>query len=96
MRADQTLRDCATLKGDEKILAFTSRDIVTAEAHYQFSCYRNYTRVKTKKHGHDNERSHQEEVYERVEREAFSNLFDYIRVYIIPSKTVITNSFIDY
>ena len=44
LRADQTLRECATLKGDEKILAVTSRDIVAAEAHYHFSCYRNYTR----------------------------------------------------
>ena len=26
LRADQTLRECATLKGDEKILAVTSRD----------------------------------------------------------------------
>lgn len=69
LRADKTLRECATLKGDEKILAFTSRDIVAAEAHYHFSCYRNYTRgVKTKNHGHENEISDQEEVYERVER----------------------------
>ena len=45
--------------------------------------------MKTKKHGHENERSHQEEVYERVEREVFFHLFDYIRENIIPSKTVI-------
>ena len=36
-----------------------------------------------------NERSNQEEVYERVEREAIFNLFDYIRENIIPSKIVI-------
>ena len=41
--ADQTIRDCATLKGDEKILAFNISDIVAAEAHYHFSCYRSYT-----------------------------------------------------
>ena len=56
LSADQKLRDCATLKGDEKILAFTSGDIVAADAHYHLSCYRSYTSgVKTKKHGHENE-----------------------------------------
>lgn len=46
--ADQTLRECATQKGDRKILAITSRDIVAAEAHYHLSCYKNYTREKRK------------------------------------------------
>ena len=83
LRADQTLRECATLKGDEKILAVTSRDIVAAEAHYHFSCYRNYTRgVKTKQ-------PDQEKRYEKVEGEALANLFDYIRRDIIPSKKVL-------
>lgn len=44
LRADQTLRKCATQKGDENILAVTSRDIVAAEAHYHISCYKNYMR----------------------------------------------------
>ena len=48
LRADQTLRKCAIQKGDEKILAVTSRDIVAAEAHYHVSCYKNYTRDGTK------------------------------------------------
>ena len=44
LRADQTLRKCAIQKGDERILAVTSRDIVAAEAHYHVSCYKNYKR----------------------------------------------------
>lgn len=64
LRADKTLRDCATQKKDERILALTCRDIVAAEAHYHFSCYRNYTRgVKTKKHGNG---FNQEVEYEKL------------------------------
>ena len=37
------LRERAIQKGDEKLLALTSRDIVDAEAHYHVSCYKNYT-----------------------------------------------------
>ena len=33
LNADQTLRECATQKRDEKILAVTSRDLVAAKAH---------------------------------------------------------------
>ena len=42
LNADQTLRECATQKRDEKILAVTSR-VVAAEARYHRSCYKEYT-----------------------------------------------------
>ena len=42
LRADATLRKIAIVKGDEDIIALTSRDIVAAEAHYHRSCYRSY------------------------------------------------------
>ena len=48
LRADQTLRECATRKGDDKILSITNRDIVAAEAHYHVSCYKDYTRIMKK------------------------------------------------
>ncbi len=51
LRADQTLRECAIRKGDEKIIAATSQDIVVAEAHYHRSCYSNYTRVRPENEG---------------------------------------------
>ncbi|KAK3754240.1 hypothetical protein QZH41_007590 [Actinostola sp. cb2023] len=44
LRVDQTLRQIATGRCDQRILAITSRDIVAAEAHYHRSCYRDYTR----------------------------------------------------
>ena len=56
LQADRTLRDCAIKKGDNKIMAITSRDIVAAEAHYHTSCYKNYTRVIKKASKDDDER----------------------------------------
>ena len=56
LSVDETLRKCATLKGDEKILALTSRDIVAAEAHYHCSCYKIYTKVKIKEREHECEK----------------------------------------
>ena len=48
LRAGQTVRESAIQKNDGKILTVTSRDIVAAKAHYHRSCYKNYTRMKTK------------------------------------------------
>ncbi len=45
LRADAKVRDAATKKLDSKILAIVTRDIVAAEAHYQRSCYRQYTMI---------------------------------------------------
>ena len=67
LRADETQRKCAILKGDEKILALTSRDIVAAEAHYHCSCYKIYTKVKTKEHEHECEKTDRDEWYQREE-----------------------------
>ena len=88
LRADQTLRECATQKGDRKILAITSRDIVAAEAHYHLSCYKNYTRVKKKGCKHS-ERMSEDDAYQMVEREAFADLFEHIRTVVIPSKKIV-------
>jgi len=87
LRADQTLRECAIHKGDEKILTVTSRDIVAAEAHYHHSCYKNYTRVKIKDAG-------EKDAYEMAEREAYANLFEYIRSEIIPKKEIVSVAFL--
>lgn len=89
LRVDKTLRECAVQKGDEKILAVTSRDIVAAEAHYHRSCYKNYTRVKTKEHEHEGKGENESDGDKLIEREAYANLFDYIRTDIIPSKKIV-------
>ena len=87
LRADQTLRECAIHKGDENIIAVTSRDIVAAEAHYHLSCYKNYTRVKIKDTG-------EEDAYGMAERESYANLFEYIRSEIIPNKEIVSVAFL--
>ena len=38
LRADNTIREAATKKGDTKIIAIASKELVAAEAHYHISC----------------------------------------------------------
>ena len=98
LRADQTLRKFAVEKGDEKIIAVASRDIVAAEAHYHVSCYKNYTRNSTKAFESDKENGIKENQtdetddlqYEIIERKAFTNLFEYIRSDIILNKKIVS------
>ena len=90
LRADEMLRQCATEKQDEKILVITSRDIVAAEAHYHRSCYRNYTRKAL----HDKEigsatRDESESAYNKVQSDAYDNLFSYIRNEMLPDRLII-------
>ena len=99
LRADQTLRKCATQKGDENILAVTSRDIVAAEAHYHISCYKNYTRDSTKTPEYKDESNEENEteggeLYQEIEREAYTNLLEYIRTDIIPSKKIVPMTYL--
>ena len=84
LRADQTLHNCAIRKGDEKIIAVTSREIVAAEAHYHRLCYRNYTRAKSEHEGGDSSN-----LYQKIEKESHARLFEYIRTDIFPSKKIV-------
>ena len=43
LRADNTKREAATKKGDTKIMAIASRELVAAEAHYHISCTKKNT-----------------------------------------------------
>ena len=96
LRADATLRHCAILNNDARILAITSRDIVAAEAHYHASCYKSYTNIKPKQGDHlgDKEVENSSQVtdmlsYEVTEVEAYVQLFHYIRNKVIPNKEVV-------
>ena len=95
LRADNTLRECATQKGDENIPAVTSRDLVAAEAKYHVSCYKNYIRVKKVEHeciyknGKENETGG-DELCQRIERKAYEDLFRYIRTDIISNKKIVS------
>lgn len=90
LRVDQTLRESAVRKGDGRMIALTSRDIVAAEAHYHTSCYRNYTRNKEDSNENEEEKVADEFIlYHKVEGEAYKELFEYIRADIIPNKRII-------
>lgn len=90
IRADQTLRECAILKGDDKILAITSRDIVAAEAQYHISCYKRYTVKVTVKECKEKDNDDDEGTYHTIENQAFANLYKFIRTEIIPNKRIVT------
>ncbi|XP_053122764.1 uncharacterized protein LOC128332482 [Hemicordylus capensis] len=94
LRTDQRLRECAVKKGDEKMLVVTSGDLVASGTHYHASCYKGYTREKTKNQDNIDEDGQEdendvEELYRKAEREAFLELFQYIRTVIIPNKDVV-------
>ena len=83
LRVDQTLRERAIRKCDEKILAITSRDIVAAEACYHRSCYRDYTRPD--KQVQDGKVAKEYD----PEEDAFSALFHFIRAHFIDKMLVV-------
>ena len=94
LRADQRLRECAIQKGDANIIAVTSRDIVAAEAHYHNSCYKNYTsgQAEDSELKDTNEKvieTDEYELYQRIEGDAYEDLFTYIRNEIIPNKEIV-------
>lgn len=78
LRSDQRIRECATKKQDEKILALVSRDIVAAEAHYHHSCYRLYTKPSDGP-AYTSSKTDEDCLYNEAERHAFRSLFDFIR-----------------
>jgi len=80
LRADETLRKLAVERGDEKIIAVTSRDIVAAEAHYHVSCYKNFTSTKGYGPSSTNEKTDNEDtLYQKAEEEAYSELWHYVK-----------------
>lgn len=89
LRVDQTLREVATRKGDSKILALTSREVVAAEAHYHRSCYRSYTK-KTDSSCPDQEKDQtDDDPYQKAEKEAFGDLVQYIREELMANPDII-------
>ena len=99
LRAYQTLCKSAIRKGDEKILAVTSRDIAAAETHYHISCYKNCTRDSTKTaenkaKGNEEKKTGGADPYQVIESEAFTNLFKFIRTDVIPNKKVVPMTFL--
>lgn len=86
LRADDKVRQCALKKMDKQILAIVSRELVAAEGHYHWSCYRLYTKnldspaTSSVPGDVDNENQGQ---YEATEKQAYEELYSYIIGYDI-------------
>lgn len=90
LRADDQIRKAAVTKLDQRMLAITSRDIVAAEGHYHFSCYRNYTRGTPAASSRSREESGDaEKQYEVAEKKSYEELFSYIRNELFPNPEVL-------
>lgn len=89
-RADDTIRRAAVRKGDNRMLAIVSRELVAAEGHYHRSCYRVYTKdlntdIDEGVINLDQAECH----YKTAERMALYKVFAYIREGLIEHPTVV-------
>ena len=48
LRADDSIRKASLLRGDQRIAAITTDDLIAKEVKYHKTCYRDYTRVNYK------------------------------------------------
>ena len=88
LRADEKIRKVSIEKGDRKIIALVSRELVAAEAHYHRSCYKEYTRTDDCKNNKDELKTEPSE-YETTETQAYEMLRQYIREDLISNPRVI-------
>ena len=79
LRADDSIRTIAISKGDTRIIALVSRELVAAEACYHRSCYRDYTRPKTNNSNEIQNRDEDDDWYKKIENQAYEKLFVFIR-----------------
>lgn len=91
LRADNTVRSAATRKCDQRVLALLSRDLVAAEGHYHKSCYRLYTKGESSvSSGVAGEQEQSGDAdYEEAERQAYEDLFLYIRNELLPEPEIL-------
>lgn len=91
LRADARIRDAAVKKLDDRILVLLSRDLVAAEGHYHMSCYHSYMYVSqgdatsSVKDSEDTEDS-----YDALVRQAFNELFQFIKKELFVHPEVVT------
>ncbi len=96
LAADTKLRNAASRKMDEKVLALLSRDIVAAEAHYHRTCYRLYIKNESENVTIDNDHGRNDtdtdREYSTIENTAYNELLSYIRNELFTNPTVIPMS----
>lgn len=84
LRADDSIRTIAVAKGDSRIIAVVTRELVAAEACYHRSCYRDYTRPAKVSNFNPGPESKEgddgaDENYRCIESQAYEKLFEFIR-----------------
>ncbi|KAK3879877.1 hypothetical protein Pcinc_015603 [Petrolisthes cinctipes] len=85
LRSDDTFRNTAISKQDNRILALLSMDLVAAEGQYHRSCYRSYTKTRPQMIPKETD----SEEYPGVVKDSFEKLFAYIREYVFENPRVI-------
>ena len=83
LRADDCIRTTSIAKGDTRIIAIVSRELVAAEACYHRSCYRDYTRpakvTNSDEFQNTDEGGEYDDFYKNIETQAYEKLFEFIR-----------------
>jgi len=89
LRADLTLRSIATQRGDPKILAVTSRDIVAAEACYHASCYKKYSSSKKQNTVANSATIEKKDDYKTAETKALQMLYQFVRISVFSNPRLV-------
>ena len=87
LQADQTLRECAIQKADERILAVTSRDIVAADPPTIIFHVIKSTLLKLRL---TRKRLMMERIYTYQIVEKQANLFEFTQTDVIPNKRIVS------
>ena len=92
--ADDSIKKSAIAKGDSTIIGVLSREIVTAEAWYHRSCYRDYTRPEKKSStstsAESKESDDNEDNYGDIESRGYEKLFYFIRFDLLENPRLMT------
>lgn len=91
LRADDSIRKASIAKGDSRINALASRDLVAAEAWYHGQCYRDYTRPDKRGKNPDLESGtdSRETNFCNIASQAYDNLFEFIRSDLLENPRII-------
>ena len=86
--ADARVREVATKKLDQRVLAITSRELVAVERHYHKSCYHLKDTIPTRSDvSACTEQATELNYYQTIETLAFKELLSYNRNELIQSKS---------
>ena len=97
LRADETIRNIAIQKNDKKILVLciASRELVSPEAHFHRSCYKNYTTEIHEQQMTDSVKTEDNDpdtICSKKVDEAYRSLFEFIRNDVFQNPRVVAVS----